>query len=149
MLYYNNYTNVKNTIMSYHAWPDRFGMIIAVGCAAHCATITVMFLLYPALWLNRRYWEIGLWQKLLWLEWSLLGATWVLVALAMTWGWRQHRRSGPATLATVALLCLSLLILTPLHFSGRWTALLAMVAGLAIAGSHFWNLRAARHNHSV
>jgi len=71
------------------------------------------------------------------------------VVLAMTFGWRQHRRSGPATLATVALLCLSLLILTPLHFSGRWTALLAMVAGLAIAGSHFWNLRAARSNHSV
>ena len=102
--------------MSYHAWPDRFGMIIAAGCAFHCATITVMFLLYPALWLNRRYWEIGLWQKLLWLEWGLLGATWVLVVLAMTFGWRQHRRSGPATLATVALLCLSLLILTPLHF---------------------------------
>jgi hypothetical protein len=130
--------------MSYRSWPDRFGMIIAAGCALHCAALTALFLLYPALWLNRRYWEMGVWQKLLWLEWGLLAASWLLVSLAMTMGWRQHRQLGPAALAMVGLISLSLVILTSLHFSGRWTALLAMVAGLAVAGSHFWNLRAAR-----
>ncbi|MEE4331285.1 MAG: MerC domain-containing protein [Wenzhouxiangella sp.] len=125
-------------------WADRFGMIAAALCAVHCATLTALFLIYPALWLNRHYWEIGLWQKLLWLEWTLLTLAWVLVAVAMVSGWRRHGRRGPGLLGLTAVASMSLLILTPLHFSGYWTGLAALVAGVGLVLAHAWNARLIR-----
>ncbi len=130
--------------MKRRTWPDRFGMVVAMVCATHCATLTAVFLLYPALWLNRRYWEIGLWQKLLWLEWTLLAATWLLVLTAMTLGWYRHRHAGPGLLALVAVGLMSAVILTPLHFSSPWVPVVSVIGGLAVLGAHAWNLRLAR-----
>lgn len=87
----------------------------------------MVFLLYPKLWMKRKYWEMGLWQKLLWLEWGLLASTWRLVILAMVPGWLQHRRIGPA--------------LVVLHFANRYMSLVALAAGLLLATAHLWNLR--------
>jgi hypothetical protein len=125
-------------------WADGLGMCMALACALHCAALTSIFLLYPGLWMKRKYWDMGLWQKLMWLEWSLLGLAWVLVVPAMLLGWRQHRRIGPGLLALFAIVLLTLLIATPLHFSGYWTSYAALATGLALAAAHYWNLRMSR-----
>ncbi len=130
--------------MTYRAWPDRLGMCVALACALHCAGLTLVFLLYPTVWLNRSYWESGLWHKLLWLEWGLLALTWTMLLAAMLVGWLRHRHFGPVLLALISAGILTVLIATPLHFSGRWTALAAAGAGLLLAGAHFWNLHLGR-----
>lgn len=130
--------------MKVRSWPDYMGMIAALACAIHCAALTVIFTIYPTLWLKRKYWEMGLWQKLMWLEWSLLGLSWIVLGLAMLIGWTRHRHIGPALVGLGSLLLMSTLILTPLHFSGRWTGFAALGAGILIALSHVWNLRLSR-----
>ncbi len=130
--------------MSKPLWPDLAGMVAAIGCAIHCATLTIVFLLYPTLWMKRKYWEMGLWHKLMWLEWSLLATSWLLILLAMALGWRRHRRFGPGLLAFVAVSLMTVIILTPLHDTGYWTSAAAVATGLAIAGAHWWNIRLGR-----
>jgi hypothetical protein len=130
--------------MAHRSWPDRLGMIMALACGLHCATLTAIFLFYPALWMKRVYWEAGLWHKLMWLEWSLLTVTWLVLVGAMLAGWLHHRNPGPGILAVLAAGLLTALIASPLHFSGRWTALAAVLAGLLVAGAHWWNLRLGR-----
>lgn len=130
--------------MKARSWPDRLGMIAALACAFHCAALTAIFTLYPTLWLKRKYWEMGLWQKLLWLEWSLLGLAWLILLLAMVFGWWRHRHPGPGLVGLMSLVLLSSLILTPLHFSGSWTSFAAVASGLLIALAHGWNLRLMR-----
>ncbi len=130
--------------MRFRRWPDWVGSLIAFSCAMHCASLTVIFTLYPTLWLNRRYWESGLWQKLFWLERGLLALTWLIWTGAAVQGWQKHRRVGPAVLGSVALVGLTLLILSPLHFSGTWTGAAAVIAGLSMVTAHLWNLLAAR-----
>ncbi len=127
--------------MTHSRWPDLFGMAAAVACAFHCATLTVVFLLYPTLWLKRKYWESGLWLKLMWLEWGLLALTWLVLLLAMGLGWRRHRRLGPSLLAVLAAGGMTLVIATPLHNAGYWTSAAAVAAGLLVAAAHLWNLR--------
>lgn len=121
--------------------PDILGMIVSISCGLHCLALTLLFFLYPALWLNRRYWEIGLWQKLLWIEWSLLATAAGLILLAMTLGWWRHRRRLPACLALLGLAALAAATLTPLHFKGFWGSLLALAGGIMVAGAHWLNLR--------
>lgn len=127
--------------MMHKGWADRFGMLVAVGCGLHCAALSLAFLLYPALWMKRKYWEMGLWQKLLWLEWGLLATAWLLVIVAMFPAWRRHRHWGPAMLAAASLLIMTGVITTSLHFANRWMSLVTLAAGLLLAAAHFWNLR--------
>lgn len=122
-------------------WPDGLGMVVAIGCGIHCAALSLAFTLYPALWLNRRYWEMGLWQKLLWLEWALLASAWLLVVLAMLPGWLRHRNPGPALLALASLALMTAVIATSLHFANRWMSGVTLLAGLLLAAAHFWNLK--------
>ncbi|MFP4207368.1 MAG: MerC domain-containing protein [Wenzhouxiangella sp.] len=122
-------------------WADRFGMLVAAGCGLHCAALSLLFILYPALWMKRKYWEMGLWQKLLWLEWGLLATAWLLVIVAMFSGWRHHRRLGPGLLAASSLLVMTTVVTTSLHFASQWMSLVTLAAGLLLAGAHFWNLK--------
>ncbi|MGY6555130.1 MAG: MerC family mercury resistance protein [Wenzhouxiangella sp.] len=126
-------------------WADRFGIVVAVGCGVHCAGLSLVFLLYPTLWMKRKYWEMGLWQKLIWLEWGLLATAWILVTLAMVPGWRRHRHIGPGLLGLGSLLLMTLVITTSLHFASHYMSLVTLAAGLLLAAAHFWNLRLRRH----
>jgi hypothetical protein len=126
---------------------DRLGLFIALGCGIHCAALTGVFLLCPALWLNRQLWESGLWQSLRYLELGLLVLAWALVAFASWFGWRQHRYLHPAAIGLTGVLVMTVAILTPLHFSGMWVSLLALGGGLAVAISHALNLRLRRRLH--
>ncbi len=122
-------------------WTDRLGMVVAIGCALHCATVTLLFLLFPALWLNRRYWEMGLWQKLLWLEWALLGLAWLMMIGATLLGGVNGKRVWPTLLGLAGLTGMSILILTPLHFSGPWISAVILGCGLLVGLAHYLRLR--------
>ncbi len=123
------------------SWADRLGMLVAAGCGLHCAALSLLFILYPALWMNRKYWEIGLWQKLLWLEWGLLATAWLLVVVAMASGWLRHHRIGPGLLAAASLVLMTVVVTSALHFASQWMGLVTLGAGILLAGAHYWNLR--------
>lgn len=120
------------------------GMIVSIGCGLHCLALTMLFLLYPGLWLNRRYWEMGLWKKLLWVEWGLLAVASLLVLVAMAAGWWLHRRRVPALIALLGLGALATATLTPLHFQGYWGSVLALSGALLVAAGHWLNFRQSR-----
>ncbi len=122
-------------------WADRVGMLVAAGCGVHCAGLSLLFLLYPTIWMKRKYWEMGLWEKLIWMEWSLLAIAWILVIIAMVSGWRHHRQIGPGLLAAVSLILMSLVVTTSLHFANQWMGLATLGAGILLAASHYWNLK--------
>ncbi len=122
-------------------WTDRLGMLVATACGLHCATLTAVFLSFPGLWLNRRYWEIGLWQKLLWLEWSLLALAWLLMLASLALN--GLRASSPwTTLAgMLGLVGMTVLVLSPLHFASPWVGAGILACGILVGLSHFGRLR--------
>ncbi|NBB92078.1 MAG: MerC family mercury resistance protein [Gammaproteobacteria bacterium] len=126
---------------------DRIGLIVAIGCGLHCAALTGAFMLWPALWLNRRLWESGLWQSLRHLELGLLALTWTLVLAASWLGWRRHRCLHPTAIGLAGAATMTVAILTPLHFSGAWVSALAVAGGIAVAVAHGLNLRLYRRLH--
>lgn len=125
-------------------WPDRLGMVVAIGCGVHCAAMTVIFLTWPALWLNRSLWERGVWKHLLLLEWSLLGLAWLLIVTAAVAGWFIHKRVIPGLVGLTGIGAMSLAILSPLHQLGYWGSGLALCGGLMVAVAHWLNLRLIR-----
>jgi hypothetical protein len=126
---------------------DRIGLIVAVSCGLHCAALTVLFVAWPALWLNRRLWESGLWQSLRYLELGLLILTWVLVLAASWLGWKRHHRRHPVLIGLAGVLAMTVGIFTPLHFSGAWVSMLALAGGVTVAVAHALNLRLRRRLH--
>ncbi|MEE4331302.1 MAG: hypothetical protein V2J10_10560 [Wenzhouxiangella sp.] len=116
-------------------------MVVATLCGLHCATLTAVFLSFPGLWLNRRYWEIGLWQKLFWLEWSLLVMAWLLMlsSLFLNGLCRDNRWVTLAGLA--GLIGMTSLLITPLHFTSPWIGLAILACGIMVGLSHFGRLR--------
>lgn len=116
-------------------------MLVAAGCGVHCAGLSLLFILYPTLWMKRKYWEMGLWEKLIWMEWGLLAIAWLLVIIAMVSGWRHHRRFGPGVLAAISLIMMTLVVTTSLHFANQWMGLVTLSAGILLAASHYWNLK--------
>jgi len=125
----------------YLCWTDRLGLVVAIGCALHCATLTALFLSFPTLWLNRRYWEMGLWQKLFWLEWTLLGLAWLMLITAVLSSGFSRALGWPTGLGLAGLTGMSVLILTPLHFSSPWISAAIVACGLAVGLAHLLRLR--------
>jgi len=122
-------------------WADRLGMVVATACGLHCATLTVVFLSFPSLWLNRYYWEIGLWQKLVWLEWSLLAIAWLLMLSTLILNGRPRGHWLTTLSGLLGLSGMSLLVLSPLHFSSPWIGLAILTCGILVGLSHFARLR--------
>jgi len=122
-------------------WADRLGMVVATACGLHCATLTVVFLSFPSLWLNRYYWEIGLWQKLVWLEWSLLAIAWLLMLSTLALNGLRGRHRLTTLSGLLGLIGMSLLVLSPLHFSSPWISLAILACGVLVCLSHFARLR--------
>lgn len=122
-------------------WADRLGMVVATACGLHCATLTAVFLSFPGLWLNRHYWEIGLWQKLLWLEWSLLALAWLLMLATLMLNGLRGSRWAVTLPGLLGLAGMTALVLTPLHFSSPWIGLAILACGLLVGMSHFRRLR--------
>jgi len=116
-------------------------MVVAISCALHCAMVMLLFLSFPALWLNRRYWEMGLWQKLLWLEWALLGLAWAMMISATLLSGVRGKQVWPTLTGLAGLIGMSVLILTPLHFSSPWIGLAILACGILVGLSHLGRLR--------
>lgn len=116
-------------------------MVVATACGLHCATLTAVFLSFPGLWLNRRYWEIGLWQKLLWLEWSLLAIAWLLMLTTLVLNGLRSSHWLTTLSGLVGLTGMTVLVLTPLHFSSPWIGLGILACGVLVGVSHFGRLR--------
>ncbi len=127
-------------------WTDRLGMIIAVGCGLHCAAMTVAFLAWPALWLNRGLWERGIWKQLIVLEWSLLGLAWLLILTASIVGWFTHRRWPPILIGLAGAGLMTVAIISPLHTLGYWGSSLALAGGIMVATAHWLNLHLTRRS---
>ncbi len=125
-------------------WPDRLGMIIAVGCGLHCAAMTVAFLAWPALWLNRSLWESGIWKQLIVLEWSLLAMAWLLILTTAVNGWFTHHRWPPTVIGLAGAGLMTVAIASPLHTLGYWGSTLALIGGVMVAAAHWLNLHLLR-----
>ncbi|MEM7054410.1 MAG: MerC domain-containing protein [Pseudomonadota bacterium] len=119
---------------------DRLGLIISLSCGLHCATMTAVLILYPALWLNHSLWEMGLWQNLLRLERFFLFLAWIFAGIAMAFAFFKYRRLGPPSLAAVGLALLTIAVTTPLHSKPFLASGIALIGGLLLAGAHGWNL---------
>ena len=119
---------------------DRLGLIISLSCGLHCAAMTAVLILYPALWLNHSLWELGLWQNLLRLERLFLVLAWIFAVFAMSSALFRHRRLGPPVLAAVGLVLLTTAITTPMHSQPFLGSALALAGGVLLAGAHGWNL---------
>ncbi|WP_376693933.1 MerC domain-containing protein [Wenzhouxiangella sp. EGI_FJ10409] len=133
--------------MRFRLSTDRIGLFVAIGCGLHCAALSGAFLLWPALWLNRRLWESGLWHSLRYLELGLLALAWTLVIFASWLGWRHHRCLHPAVIGLTGAMVMTVAIVTPLHFSGFWVSVMALLGGLTVAAAHWLNLRLYRRLH--
>ncbi|QOC22615.1 MerC domain-containing protein [Wenzhouxiangella sp. AB-CW3] len=129
--------------MRFSRWPDRLGMVIAIGCGIHCAAMTIAFLAWPALWLNRSLWERGVWQQLIVVEWTLLGLAWVLILSTSVLGWLGHGRWQPPVLGLAGISLMTASIVSPLHTLGYWGSGLALLGGVMVATAHWMNLRLA------
>lgn len=123
---------------------DRAGILVALACGIHCFGLTLLFMLYPALWLNRSLRESGLWQWLLWLEWSLALLAAVLLITALVVGRRRHRRRLPGFLGLGGLILLLAAVFTRLHWVPWWGSAAALSGGVLIALAHTLNLRTLR-----
>jgi len=130
--------------MRAYRWPDRLGMIIAIGCGLHCAAMTLVFLTWPALWLNRSLWERGVWKQLMVLEWSLLGLAWLLILTASFNGWFTHRRWAPSLIGLTGAGLMTVAIVSPLHTLGYLGSSLALAGGILVAVAHWRNLQLLR-----
>lgn len=122
-------------------WIDRVGIFVAVGCGLHCAALTAIVLLYPAIWLNRSLRQSGLWTWLWWSEWSLLVGAWMLVTIAAGLVLLRRGRSRFLGFAVPGLVLLTLAIASPLHGSAPTVSALALVGGILVAIGHWINLR--------
>ena len=122
------------------SWTDRLGMLVATACGLHCATLTAVFLSFPSLWLNRRYWEIGLWQKLLWLEWSLLALAWLLMLASLALNGLRLSKIWTTVVGLLGLVGMTVLVLSPLHFSSPWIGVAILGCGILVGVSHFARL---------
>ncbi|OAB59171.1 hypothetical protein AY599_05545 [Leptolyngbya valderiana BDU 20041] len=116
-------------------------MVVAIGCGLHCATLTVVFLSFPTLWLNRRYWEIGLWQKMLWLEWTLLAIAWLMMLTSLWFHGLGKGRRWSGLMGLVGLVSMTVLVLTPLHFASPWVGLAMLASGLMVGLAHFHRIK--------
>lgn len=123
-----------------HRLPDRLGLLASIGCGLHCAAMSIMLMLFPALWLNRSLWESGLWQNLVLLELSFLVLAWIFALIAMSAALFRRRNIGPPLLAVPGLALLTGAIATPLHNQPLVGSLIALTGGLILAVAHGWNL---------
>jgi len=127
---------------------DRLGVLVSLVCGLHCAAMTALFILYPALWLNHQFWEIGLWQNLLRLERVFLLLAWLFAIIAMTPAIVRHQRFLAPALAMLGLALLTVAITSPLHNQPILGSSLALTGGLLLASAHTLNLFANRNQKS-
>ena len=120
-----------------HRSLDIVGATASFVCAVHCAGVTLLLGVAPALEIVAQPW----------LEWLFLSASMLVGLLALVPGYRQHRRPLPLALFTGGIAIL--LITRLLHVPPSMLELsLVLVAASALITAHWHNqreLRSCRH----
>ena len=113
---------------------DRAGTVVGTACAAHC-TLTAFAPAFLAAALPVALWSSGV-------EWLLRLVAVALATVAAVSGFRAHRDRAiaGAMIGSVLVLVLAGLF----ESAGRWATVVSIAAGVALALSHFANLRACR-----
>lgn len=122
-------------------WVDWLGAGASIGCALHCAAMSVIILAWPALWLNPGLRASGLWQLLWWTEAGLLVFAWLLGSTAAWLAWRRERAPAIPLLLLIGLALLTAAILSPFHGTTPWVSAFALLGGVLVALAHALNLR--------
>jgi len=120
-----------------HSSLDVVGATASFVCAMHCAAVTLLLGVAPALEIVAQPW----------LEWLFLSASMFIGLLALVPGYRQHRRPLPLTLFTggIAILLITRLLHVP---PSMFEVSLVLVAASALITAHWQNrreLRSCRH----
>lgn len=124
-------------------WLDHLGAGVSFGCGLHCAALSLLLVLNPALWFRlARQGETLRW--LFWLEVGLVGMAVLLALFAFTLGWYRHRRLIPALLAIPGLTALLLGVVSGLHDLRFIGSGLALAGGGLMILAHWHNNRACR-----
>lgn len=124
-------------------WLDRCGAAVSAACGIHCAGLGMLFVLWPGLWFQRARYA----QELLWLqrlEVALATLAFLLAALALSLGWRRHRRPWPALLGVPGLAMIGLGVFSPLHDVPLWGNATVLAGGALMVAAHLGNLRMLR-----
>jgi len=112
---------------------DVVGATASFVCAVHCAGVTLLLGVAPALEIVAQPW----------LEWLFLSASMLVGLLALVPGYRQHRRPLPLALFTGGIAIL--LITRLLHVPPSMLELsLVLVAASALITAHWHNRRQLR-----
>lgn len=126
---------------------DRAGTFIAALCALHCALIPLALALIPSMTLALLSWHdprhslaMRLLQASRW-EWLFVLVALLVAAGSLGFGYLRHRNTRPGLLLAAAAASFALAIASPLSANVLLHASFAVVAGLALAGSHLLNLR--------
>lgn len=122
-------------------WLDRLGAGISLGCGLHCAGLTAILMLNPALWMQLARQGNAL-RWLFWLEIGLLASAVLLAVAAFALGWRRHRHLMPILLAIPGLTALLLGVLSGLHDLRFIGSGLAIAGGVLMILAHWLNSRA-------
>ncbi|WP_170935546.1 MerC domain-containing protein [Sphingopyxis indica] len=119
---------------------DAVGVGLSFACLVHCLALPLLLLLAPALaaWLSLPEW----------IHAAILLLATPAAFVAMTGGWRRHRRAGPALLAAGGLILLGLGLAGHAGWLGtldpeaadRW---FTSAGALSLAAAHLanWRLR--------
>lgn len=118
---------------------DKFGSVISVICALHCALLPVLIAILPALGIGFLAWNGFEWTFVCFA--SLLG----LVSLWM--GYQRHRIYRALLFLVPGLILVWAGVVVPsIHFSVIAHAVVMSVGGTLIAIAHLVNLR-LNHSH--
>ena len=113
---------------------DRAGTLVGTACAAHC-TISAFAPAVLAAALPVALWNPGV-------EWGLRLMAVALATVAAVLGFRAHR--GRAIAGAMIGSVLVLILAGLFESAGLWATVISIAAGVALALSHFANLRARR-----
>jgi hypothetical protein len=130
---------------------DGLGAALSLGCAVHCASLPLLFGLWPGigLVLDAHGHDHGHVHAGDWLFFShqaeglIVGVLLAFASIVLAMGWLRHRQSGPALLALPA----ALLLLVAAFGPGTAPAIhvgMQVLGGIGIGLAHVLNLRALR-----
>lgn len=114
---------------------DRYGMVLSIGCAIHCAVLPVALSAMTTAGLA--------WVASEELEWAILACTFLIGSTRLVQSYFHHRRAECLLLFIAGLV--SFVCAKSEYFSFNYNeAVFMTIGGLLIATAHFRNLRLSK-----
>jgi len=122
---------------------DWLGAGLSAACGLHCIALSAFIMATPAIWLRGEWLGIPLsWFR--YSEIALLMLTFAVTCVALTAGYRRHRRTLPSALGAVGILCVLAGVAAPSRHGSLAGSLLVMTGGLVLVVAHLSNARLPR-----